>query len=57
MVGKFADDTKTVDSDDVYLRLQQDLDQLSQWAEERQMEWYSDKYEVLDFYRTNQGRT
>ena len=46
MVRKFADDTKiggTVDSEESYLRLQRDLDQLGQWADEWQMEFKLDK--------------
>eukprot|EP00061_Rhincodon_typus_P013987 g40720.t1 len=42
MVSKFAGDTKTgdvVDSKEVYLRVQQELDQMGQWAEEWQMEF------------------
>ena len=37
MVSKFADDTKIggiVDSEEGYLRLQWDLDQLGQWVDE-----------------------
>ena len=42
MVSKFADDTKIdgiVDSEESYLQLQRDLDQLGQWADEWQMEF------------------
>ena len=60
MVSKFADDTKIgdiVDSEGGYLGLQQDLDQLGQWAVEWQMEFNLDKCEVMHFGRSNQGRT
>ena len=59
MVSKFADDTKIggiVDSEEGYLRLQQDLDQLGQWADEWQMEFNLDKCKVIHFGRSNQGR-
>ena len=59
MVSKFADDTKIggiVDSEEGYLGLQWDLDQLGQW-DEWQMELNSDKCEVMHFGRLNQGRT
>eukprot|EP00061_Rhincodon_typus_P000873 g13050.t1 len=52
MVSKFADDTKigvVVDSDEGYLRVQQDLDQMGQWAKEWQVQFNLDKYEVLHF--------
>ena len=60
MVSKFADDTKIcgiVDSEESYLRLQRDLDQLGQWADEWQMEFNLNKCEVMHFGRLNQGRT
>ena len=60
MVSKFADDIKIggiVDSEEGYLGLQQDLDQLGQWADEWQMEFNLDKCEVMHFGRLNQGRT
>eukprot|EP00061_Rhincodon_typus_P014660 g41829.t1 len=56
-VGKFADDTKVggvVDSQEGYLRVRQDLDQMGQWAQEWQMEFNLDKCEVLHFGNTNQ---
>ncbi|MBB6707133.1 reverse transcriptase family protein [Proteus mirabilis] len=59
-VSKFADDTKiggVVDSEEGYLRLQQDLDQMGQWAEKWQMEFNSDKCEVLHFGKANLSRT
>ena len=46
MVNKFADHTKIggiVDSEEGYLGLQRDLDQLDQWADEWQMEFNLDK--------------
>ena len=52
MVSKFADDTKIggiVDSEEGYLGLQWDLDQLGQWADEWQMEFNLDKCEVMHF--------
>ena len=52
MVSKFADDTKiggTVDSEEGYLGMQRDLDQLGQWADEWQMEFNLDKCEVMYF--------
>eukprot|EP00061_Rhincodon_typus_P006699 g27627.t1 len=45
MVSKFADDTKiggVVNSEEGYLRVQRDLDQMGQWAEEWQMEFNLD---------------
>ena len=42
MVSKFADDTKIggrVNSEEGYLGLQRDLDQLGQWADEWHMEF------------------
>eukprot|EP00061_Rhincodon_typus_P006165 g26510.t1 len=48
MVSKFADDIGIggiVDNKDSYIRLQRDLDQLGQWAEEWQLEFNLDKYE------------
>jgi len=60
MVSKFSDDTKIggiVDSEEGYLGLQQDLDQLGQWANEWQMEFNLDKCEVMHFGRSNQGKT
>eukprot|EP00061_Rhincodon_typus_P004049 g21629.t1 len=60
MISKFEDDIKiggVVDSEEGYLRLQQDLDQMGQWVEEWQMEFNLDKCEVLHFDRANQGRT
>ena len=60
MVSKFTDDTKIggiMDSEEGYLGLQQDLDQLGQWADEWQMEFNLDKCEVMHFGRSNQGRT
>ena len=60
MVSKFADDTKIgsiVDSEEDYLGLQWDLDQLGQWADEWKMEFNLDKCEVMHFGRSNQGRT
>ena len=60
MVSKFAADAKIggiVDSEEGYLRLQRDLDQLGQWADEWQMEFNLDKCEVMHFGRLNQGRT
>eukprot|EP00061_Rhincodon_typus_P015194 g42732.t1 len=46
IVSKFADDTKIrdiVDSEEGYLRVQWDLDEMGQWAEEWQMEFNLDK--------------
>ena len=60
MISKFADDTKiggVVDSEEGFLRLQQDLDQMGQWAEKWQMEFNSDKCEVLHFGKANLSRT
>eukprot|EP00061_Rhincodon_typus_P018024 g47008.t1 len=60
MVSKFADDGKigsVVDSKKGYLRVQRDLDQMSKWAEDWQMEFNLDKCEVLHFEKANQGRT
>lgn len=54
-----VDDTKVsgkMDSEG-YLRLQRDLDQLGQRAKELQLEFNSEKCELLDFGRTNKGRT
>ena len=60
MVSKFADDTKIggmVDSEEGYLQLQRDLDQLGQWADKWQMDFNLDKCEVMHSGRLNQGRT
>eukprot|EP00061_Rhincodon_typus_P017984 g46948.t1 len=60
MVTKFADHTKirgVVDSEEGYLRVQWDLDQMGLWAEDRQMEFNLDKCEVLHFGKANQDRT
>ena len=60
VVSKFADETKTggiLFSEEGYLRLRWDLDQLGQWAEEWQMEFNLDKCKVMHFGRLNQGRT
>eukprot|EP00061_Rhincodon_typus_P015643 g43430.t1 len=60
MISKFADDTKIcsiVDSEEGYQKLQQDLDQMGKWAEKWQMEFNIDKYEVLHFGKSNQGRS
>ena len=46
-----------MDSEESYLQLQRDLDQLGQWADERQMVFHLDKCEVMHFGRLNQGRT
>eukprot|EP00061_Rhincodon_typus_P014849 g42183.t1 len=57
MVSKFADDTKirgVVDSKEIYLRVQQDLDQIGQWAEELQMVFNLDKCDVPHFGKANQ---
>ena len=59
MVSKFADDTKIggiVDSEEIYLQLHRDHDQLGQKADEWQMEFNLDKCEVMHFGRLNQGR-
>eukprot|EP00061_Rhincodon_typus_P009262 g32632.t1 len=48
MVTNFVDDTKIgsiIDSEEGYLRLQRDHDQLGQWAKEWKMEFNLDKYE------------
>eukprot|EP00061_Rhincodon_typus_P001454 g14832.t1 len=60
MVSKFADDTKmrgVVDNEEDYLRVQRDLDQMGQRAEEQLMEFNLDKCLVLHFGKANQGRT
>eukprot|EP00061_Rhincodon_typus_P006467 g27134.t1 len=47
MVSKFADDTKisgVMDSEEDYLRVQEDPDQMDQWAEDWQMELNLDKW-------------
>eukprot|EP00061_Rhincodon_typus_P017000 g45495.t1 len=52
MDGKFVDDTKIVgmvDSEEGYVRIQKDLDQLSQWAEEWWLEFNSDKCETIEY--------
>ena len=46
-----------MDSEESYLQLQWDLDQLGQWADEWQMEFNLDKCKVMHFGRLNQGRT
>eukprot|EP00061_Rhincodon_typus_P016621 g44929.t1 len=59
MISKFADDTNigyVVDSEEGYLRIQQDLDQMSQWTEEWRMEFNLDKCEVLHVGKANKGR-
>eukprot|EP00061_Rhincodon_typus_P004256 g22134.t1 len=59
VVGKYVDDTKIagiVDSEEGFLRLQGDLDQMGQWAEKQQMEFNLDKCEALHFGTTNKGR-
>eukprot|EP00061_Rhincodon_typus_P012826 g38807.t1 len=45
MVSKFVDD-----SEEGFLRLQRDLDQMGQWAEKWQMEFNPDKREELGHY-------
>eukprot|EP00061_Rhincodon_typus_P004189 g21957.t1 len=60
MINKLVDNTKIggiVDSEEGYLRLQRDLDQLGQWAEEWQVEFNLDKCEVFHFVKTNKGIT
>eukprot|EP00061_Rhincodon_typus_P008284 g30756.t1 len=60
MASKFTDEAKigvVVDSQEGYLRVQWDLDQMSRWTEEWQMEFNLDKCEVLHFGKANQGRT
>eukprot|EP00061_Rhincodon_typus_P002924 g18823.t1 len=60
MVRKFADDTKMggiVDSDENYLRVQQDRAQMGRMAEEWQVEFKLDKCEVLHFGNANEGKT
>lgn len=55
MGNKFIDYIKIcaiVDSEEGRLRLQRDLDQLCQWAEERQIEFDSNKCEVLHFSKS-----
>eukprot|EP00061_Rhincodon_typus_P006399 g27009.t1 len=51
MVSKFADETNIgvlVDSEEGFLRLQRDLDQMDQWAEKWQMEFDLDKCESFE---------
>eukprot|EP00061_Rhincodon_typus_P008579 g31306.t1 len=43
-----------VDSEEGYLRIQRDHDLLGQWAEEWQMEFNLDNYELLQFGKANQ---
>eukprot|EP00061_Rhincodon_typus_P008505 g31179.t1 len=60
MVSKFTDDANiagVANSEERYLRVQLDGDQMGQWAEEWQMEFNLDKCEVLHFGKANQGRT
>eukprot|EP00061_Rhincodon_typus_P014892 g42258.t1 len=48
MISKFADDTKiggVVDSEEAYLRVQWDLDQMGHWAKEWQTKFNLDKCE------------
>lgn len=44
-----------MDSGEEYLRIQQDLDQLANWANGWQTEFNSDKCKVLHFAHLNQG--
>lgn len=46
-----------VDSEEGYLSLQQNLDQLRMWGKEWKIKFNSDKCEVLHFGMLNQGRT
>lgn len=46
-----------IDSKDGYQRLQQELDQLGKRGEEWLMEFNTDKCEVLNFGKSNQGWT
>eukprot|EP00061_Rhincodon_typus_P003072 g19207.t1 len=57
VVSKFADDNNiggVMDSKKGYLRVQWDVDQMGQWAEEWQMEFNLDKREMLHFGMANQ---
>lgn len=58
-VGKFADDLigRIVVSEEEYLNLQQNRDQLRRWGKEWQVEFWFDKCEMLHFRMSNQGRT
>lgn len=47
MVSNLANCTGIVDSEEGHLRLQREIDQLNRWAEEWQMEFNSDKWEML----------
>ena len=60
LVSKCADESKLggiIDSEEGYQELQGDLDQLGKWAENWQLEFNTDKCEVLHFGKSNQGRT
>eukprot|EP00061_Rhincodon_typus_P000805 g12800.t1 len=57
MISKFVDDTRIVDSEEGYQKLQQEFDQLRKWAEKWQMEFNIGKCEVLHFGKSNQGRS
>ncbi|XP_055495534.1 uncharacterized protein LOC129699607 [Leucoraja erinacea] len=59
-ISKFGDDTKLIDfadSEDGCERLQQDLDRLARWSEEKLMEFNTEKCEMLHFGTSNKGRT
>eukprot|EP00061_Rhincodon_typus_P007917 g30070.t1 len=60
IVSKFVDDSKiggVVDSEEGYLRIQQDLDQMGRWAEEWHTEFNLDNCEVQHSGKANQSRT
>ena len=60
MVSKVADESKLggiIDTKEGYQKLHGDLDQLGKWAEDWQIDFNTDKCEVLHFGKSNQGRT
>lgn len=59
IVNRFTDDTKigvNVHSEEGYLSLQQDPDQLGRWAKKLHEDFNSDIFEVLYFGMSNWGR-